>query len=453
MERNQLLKLLKSHQPVFWVNPKLSKSAKALSQLPIGKPEMEDALDRMTRCSTLLETLFPILKKRHGIIESKLLEISSIKPFITGKNDASGLYLKADNQLPVVGSIKARGGFYEVLCIAETLAIDAGLVRPGDDLDILASPAAQALFATQTISVGSTGNLGLSVGTLASALGFRAQIHMSSDAKDWKKQRLKAAGVEVIEHTGDYAIAVMAARNLAQKSNNSHFIDDENSLTLFLGYSIAAYHLVKQLDQNGIKVDKENPLFVYLPCGVGGAPGGITFGLKQLLGDHVHCFLAEPTASACMLTRLAFGRERFTAVYDLGLDNKTEADGLAVASASELVADLVRELVSGVYTVTDEEMLRWLYLVDHCESMLVEPAAAVGFSGPAHLRETVEGKAYIEQQNLQDKMANSTHLIWATGGNLVPKTIHKELSERGRAELTQEDKYLTYAKEKNGLPT
>jgi D-serine dehydratase len=102
----------------------------------------------------------------------------------------------------VGGSIKARGGIYEVLVHAEDLALRHGIIHPGDDMSALASPAARSLFSEHEVAVGSTGNLGLSIGIVSAALGFQSTAHMSADAKEWKKARLQSCGVRVVEQTG-----------------------------------------------------------------------------------------------------------------------------------------------------------------------------------------------------------------------------------------------------------
>lgn len=89
-------------------------------------------------------------------------------------NKADKFWVKADHALPVAGSIKARGGIYEVLQFAEKLALDDGLLSGHtDSYKKLVEPKARELFSKYTISVGSTGNLGLSIGIISTALGKR----------------------------------------------------------------------------------------------------------------------------------------------------------------------------------------------------------------------------------------------------------------------------------------
>src|SRR5690606_18086859 len=97
---------------------------------------------------------------------------------------------KCDHALKATGSIKARGGVYEVVQHAESVALAHGLIGQGDDLSSLAGPEARALFSTRRLLVGSTGNLGFSVGLAGRRLGFEVEVHMSRDAKEWKKARL-----------------------------------------------------------------------------------------------------------------------------------------------------------------------------------------------------------------------------------------------------------------------
>ena len=433
-DQTQRLQQLASGQPTLWTNPALADTtlAHGTGEAPaVGPAHMLAAEARFGRFAPLLAELFPELQPAGGRIESELLPAPGLQAALGMPADFGKLLVKADHGLPVAGSIKARGGIHEVLELAERLALEHGLLQLDADYRVLASPAVKALFSRYEVAVGSTGNLGLSIGVMASALGFRATVHMSADAKAWKKDRLRARGVRVVEHAGDYEQAVAAGRRQAAQDPFIHFIDDERSLSLFLGYSAAAPNLGRQIEALGITVDAQHPLFVYLPCGVGGAPGGITFGLKQLYGPHVHCFFAEPVQSPCFLLRMLDRRDTAPSVYEIGLSNRTEADGLAVPRASDLAADVIGDELSGVYTVADDTLFRHLYLARQHAGLQIEPSAAAGFSGPAMLRETAEGQAYLKQHGLLPVMQAATHIAWTTGGLFVPEAEYRKFFERG----------------------
>ncbi|WP_320044576.1 D-serine ammonia-lyase [uncultured Desulfobacter sp.] len=216
-----------------------------------------------------------------------------------------------------------------------------------------------------------------------------------------------------------------------------HFIDDENSLDLLFGYATAAGRLKKQFDVLGLVVDKSHPLFVYLPCGVGGAPGGITLGLKLVFGDHAHCFFAEPTASPCMLIGLMTGLHDKISVQDFGLSNITDADGLAVGRPSGLVGKTLGALISGSYTVTDENLYCLLHTMVDQESIFLEPSAVAGLSGPGGLLTSSEGKSYLQRQGIVENMERATHLIWATGGGMVPESVMQVYYKKGSVSPAQ----------------
>lgn len=285
-----------------------------------------------------------------------------------------------------------------------------GVLRESDDYSILATEHFKNLFSKYSIAVGSTGNLGLSIGIISARLGFKVTVHMSADAREWKKAMLRSKGVTVIEYQNDYSVAVENGRKQAEKDPFCHFIDDENSRTLFLGYSVAAERLKSQLDKMGISISKNNPLYVYLPCGVGGGPGGVAFGLKLQFGDNVHCYFAEPTESCCMALGMATEMHNAVSVRDFGLDNRTIADGLAVGRASGFVGRFMTPFIDGCFSVKDERMSALLAMLWDKEDIHLEPSALAGMYGPVLLGKSGED------------ILNGIHLVWATGGSMVPPT-------------------------------
>lgn len=430
----QTVNALLHAQPAVWAG----RTEHCISTMTLGRAEVEQAVERMARFAPLLQKLFPELEATAGRIESDLLAVPQMQQALGLPQAMGQMWVKADHSLPVAGSVKARGGVHEVLEYAEQVAQKHGLLAGGDYLH-LASDAARSVFAQYQVAVGSTGNLGLSIGVMASALGFKAVVHMSADAKPWKKQRLRARGVEVVEHVGDYAQAVAAGRALAEQDPHCHFVDDEHSLSLLLGYAASAPYLVAQLAQSKRVVDEKHPLFVYIPCGVGGAPGGVALGLQQAFGTNVHCFFAEPVQSPCFMLEMLVGTAalpgvtQHPSVYELGLNNQTEADGLAVPAASELAADVVRGFLGGVFTVEDETLFSHLALLQQTEGLQIEPSAAAGFSGPRALLESAAGQDYLQRQNLLVHMANATHIVWTTGGLFVPAEEYAHFLARGKA--------------------
>ncbi len=432
-QSHPLLKRFTATEELCWCNNDLPGFEEIQHTLPLSASDIAEATQRLKRFAPYIQHVFPETSVNKGIIESELIRIPNAQRAlekITGRSLPVTLLLKRDDLLPISGSVKARGGIYEVLKHAETIALQSGLLSEKSNYSDLASKACRLLFSKHQIMVGSTGNLGLSIGIMGAQLGFRVTVHMSSDARQWKKDLLRQKGVTIVEHRDDYGAAVANGRREAKELSRCHFIDDENSTDLFLGYSVAGHRLQQQLSEEKIKVNGHHPLFVYLPCGVGGGPGGIAFGLKQVFGDNVHCYFAEPTQSACMFLGMYTGLHDNISVQDFGVENKTCADGLAVGRPSAFVGQVMTSLLDGIFTVSDENMYRYLALLKDTEDIELEPSATAGFPGIARVTSATDN--CFSPQLPETAFNNGTHIVWATGGNMVPQRERAEYYHKGK---------------------
>ena len=419
-----IIKDIVKEEETLWINEGKKPFAEALAEAELKPADIKDASDRLKRFASYFKRVFPETEKTGGLLESPLAYIPNMKSELEkkyGERINGDLLIKLDSHLAVSGSIKARGGIYEVLYVAERIAIEKGGLKESDDYSVLDNEYYKSLFSKYEIAVGSTGNLGLSIGIISAKLGFKVTVHMSADAKQWKKDMLRSKGVTVVEYEDDYSVAVENGRKAAEKNEFCHFVDDENSKTLFLGYSVAAERISEQFEKQGIRVSAEKPLYVYLPCGVGGGPGGVAFGLKMAFGENAHCFFAEPTESCCMMLGMATGLHNKVSVNDFGMGNKTIADGLAVGRASGFVGKTMIGFMDGCYSVSDERMSSLLKMLVDTEDIRLEPSALAGMFGPVIISKKT------------GRLPEGYHLVWATGGNMVPESEHKKYYKEGES--------------------
>ena len=421
---------VRAAEETVWVNPRLLPFdvVDGLSQLVVSDEDIADAAARLRRFAPFIRRAFPETAETDGLIESPLRAVPAMQARLSdayGAEIPGRLLLKMDSHLAIAGSVKARGGIYEVLKHAEGLAMDAGLLTFDDDYAKIAN--LRDFFARYTVQVGSTGNLGMSIGIMSAAIGFRVRVHMSADAKAWKKNLLRSHGVEVIEYADDYSRAVAEGRRASDADPMSHFVDDEKSVDLFLGYAVAAERLAVQLSDLDITADSEHPLIVYIPAGVGGAPGGVSYGLRRLYHDNVHCFFVEPAQCPSVLLGVATQRYEQANVHDIGIAGKTDADGLACASPSSLVTRIMTNHMAGVFTVSEAHLYDYLRDLNASEGIRIEPSSCASFAGPLGLLRFPDARAYCAMHDLTpERLGNATQIAWATGGRLVPEEIWTE---------------------------
>lgn len=425
MEKFPLIRHMTEREEWLWMNPEAGEASAGLAASGLTEEDVKGAADRLQRFAPYFADVFPETAETGGLIESPLTPIPVMQAALaaaSGLEIPGMLLLKQDNALPVSGSIKARGGFHEVLRVAETLAAEHGLIDPTRDYLQFAEQPFKDLFASRKIAVGSTGNLGLSIGILSAAFGFDVTVHMSADAKQWKKDMLRSKGVRVKEYEDDYSKAVEEGRAEAENDPSCHFVDDENSTDLFLGYAVAGERIAAQFAEQGIVIDEDHPLFVYLPCGVGGGPGGVAFGLKLQYGDAVRCYFAEPVHSPCMLLGMMTGLHDRISVRDVGLDNRTAADGLAVGRPSGFVGKVMAPLLDGIFTVQDTTLFGLLRMLADTERIMAEPSALAGMMGPLYT---------IRSERPPAQSGDARHLVWSTGGGMVPVEVWKDYYAQG----------------------
>ena len=127
---------LKALTESIWLNPTILSFDEATKDIALSAADVADAEARLERFRPYIAKVFPETEATQGLIESPLRRIPHMQAALAeyATMPLSGdLLLKCDSHLPISGSIKARGGIYEVLNYAEKLALAAGMLSEYDD--------------------------------------------------------------------------------------------------------------------------------------------------------------------------------------------------------------------------------------------------------------------------------------------------------------------------------
>lgn len=283
------------------------------------------------------------------------------------------LYLKLEN-LQITGSFKERGALNKILQLAPVQKA-AGVIAA------------------------SAGNHAQGVAHVARKYSIPATIVMPETTPLAKIHGTRALGATIVLYGSSYDEAYDKAVELQQQQGSTliHAFDDT---AIIAGQGTIGLELLQQVPDMDMAV---------VPVGGGGLIAGIALAIKQSCPE-VKIIGVEAERMPAMQTSLASGkpeRLRFA---------NTIADGISVARVGKHTLPLVKDYVSDIVTVTEEQIALAIMTLLEQEKTLSEGAGAVGFAALRYNKiEQIKGKKVV---------------VIISGGN-IDMTMLARILERG----------------------
>ncbi|KAF5294282.1 hypothetical protein FQR65_LT19995 [Abscondita terminalis] len=303
-----------------------------------------------TAC-TLLQRLFG-LAARAASSNQPLLPSCAVSGLIGRRQpvrDASG---SRPTTPGVARSSQARGGFQRVWNCEQGGAAPR-LLPPGEDHGRLASAARACSHARKSPCSRAPGH---EHGIMAAALGFSRQPCHVREAQGlpWQARRLACATGRAVHRGG-----------------------------------------------------RQHRLFVYIPCGVGGAPGGVWLRVGRL-GAHVHCFSVEPAgffSRAFWCAAVPNARHQQSTTTRQAQPHP--GDGLACLRLASWSSALMRSRLSGIAVADDDSLCADTWRLKALAGLKVE-ARRRGRPGGAGALATEAGRVLQALGGLRGHMQAAT---------------------------------------------
>lgn len=247
-----------------------------------------------------------------------------------------------------LGSFKALGGAYAVLCLVAAVhqrenrrSIELASIRTGECRDFAS---------TMTVTTATDGNHGRSVAWGARNAGCRCRIYIHSEVSAGRKTAMEAYGAEVVRVDGDYDESVrICTRESAEHgwyvvSDTSYEGYMEVPADVMAGYTVLASELLHQVE--------ESFTHVIIPAGVGGLAAAICGRIWMATNaSRPVMVIVESEHAACWLE--SFAQEQ---PAEVAVTRETVMAGLSCGIVSPLAWEIMSGCADHVVTIGDEEV-------------------------------------------------------------------------------------------------
>jgi threonine dehydratase len=206
----------------------------------------------------------------------------------------------------------------------------------------------------------SSGNHAQAVALSGKLLGIPATIVMPTDAPRVKLQATRGYGAEVVLYNASNEDRQKIAERLAAERGLT-VIPPFDHPHILAGQGTAAKELIEET----------GPLDILMvPCGGGGLLSGCSIAAKHL-SPNCRVIGVEPAAGDDGLRAFRSGTLQTIELPD------TIADGARTTSLGRITFALIQKHVDDFLTVTDEELLQWMFFLWERMKIVVEPTGAL----------------------------------------------------------------------------
>jgi threonine dehydratase len=273
-------------------------------------------------------------------------------PVLTSKsiNELTGIdfYFKCEN-FQKIGAFKIRGG------MNASLSLSPAQLKNG-------------------IATHSSGNHAQALAYAAKTLGIKAYIVMPKSSPQVKVDAVRGYGAEVIICESNQA-AREAALNKVVAETGAEFIHPYDDYRVITGQATCVKELIEEVPTLDV---------VITPVGGGGLLSGTCLG-AQFFKPGLKVYGGEPEGAADAVLSLQSGKVEKAPFIN------TIADGL-LTTLSEQTLGIIKEHVTDILLVSEEEIIAALRLIYERMKIIVEPSCVVPFAAAMRNAHLFKGK-------------------------------------------------------------